>query len=64
MLIRLSNVVYWIATGLALLSLLGVASLVIFSKPADPEFAVAFAALFAAISYGFGQAVRYVVQGK
>ena len=57
MLIRLANVVYWTCCGLAALSLgLGIAY-------SDHEGFV-IGAVVAAVLYGIGRGVRYVVAGK
>ena len=59
---RLGKVLYWICCGAALL--LGVAGVYAFSNaPADPEFFGGLFVFIAAIVYGVGRAIRYVLAG-
>ena len=63
MLIRFSNVIYWITTSLAVITLVGAAATAVMMEGNDRLSLAAAITFCAAIVYGVGRAVRYIIQG-
>jgi len=60
---RLGNVLYWLGTVIAVLCI-GAAFTFASNEGREKWYAVGFFAVFAAVSWGIGRALRYVLAGK
>ena len=63
MLDRFANVVYWLCTGLAVLSA-ALAVVIVINAKRDDYFGTVFLIVMAAMLFGIGRAVRYVIAGR